>query len=260
MDFFNDLKTSHHGLLIGSIFLNILLIIGVSVLTYKYLNFTCVCNDLANDVALECEETQKEEVKEEEVAEAKDIYVEVKGAVKNPGVYLVKENNIINDVITKAGGFNKDAYTDNINLSYHLSNELVIYVYTKSEFKKEEPKTSTQECVCPTYDITACEDKHESIITPEEKEETKEEVKEPTKEDLKENGDTEEKEEGSTLVNINTASLSELMTLTGIGESKAQDIINYREKNGPFKSIEDIKKVNGIKDATFSKIKDYITV
>ena len=50
------------------------------------------------------------------------------------------------------------------------------------------------------------------------------------------------------------------MTLSGIGESKAKDIISYRESNGPFKTIEDIKKVTGIKDATFNKIKDNITV
>ena len=50
------------------------------------------------------------------------------------------------------------------------------------------------------------------------------------------------------------------MTLSGIGEAKANDIINYRNNNGLFKSIEDIKKVNGIKDGTFNKIKDSITV
>lgn len=62
------------------------------------------------------------------------------------------------------------------------------------------------------------------------------------------------------LVNINTASLSELTLISGIGESRAQAIIDYREKNGGFQSIEDIKKVDGIKDGLFSKIKDYITI
>ena len=65
---------------------------------------------------------------------------------------------------------------------------------------------------------------------------------------------------GSGLVNINTASISELTGVSGIGESRAQAIIAYREKNGAFGSIEDIKKVDGIKDGLFSKIKDYITV
>lgn len=64
----------------------------------------------------------------------------------------------------------------------------------------------------------------------------------------------------SGLVNINTASVAELTTISGIGESRAQAIIAYRDANGGFKSIEDIKNVDGIKDGLFSKIKDKITV
>lgn len=62
------------------------------------------------------------------------------------------------------------------------------------------------------------------------------------------------------LININTAGVSELMTLPGIGESRANDIIRYRTENGGFGCIEDIKKVSGIKDAAYSKIKDLIQV
>jgi competence protein ComEA len=62
------------------------------------------------------------------------------------------------------------------------------------------------------------------------------------------------------LVNINTADLTELTTISGIGESRAKAIIDYREKNGAFSSIEDIKNVDGIKDGLFSKIKDKITI
>ena len=64
----------------------------------------------------------------------------------------------------------------------------------------------------------------------------------------------------TTLLNINTATLEQLMTLPGIGESKAKEIINYREINNGFKSIDEIKAVNGIGDSTFAKIKDYITI
>ena len=64
----------------------------------------------------------------------------------------------------------------------------------------------------------------------------------------------------SNLININKASKSELMQLSGIGEARALDIICYREKYGAFKRIEDIKNVSGIKDAAFNKIKDYICV
>lgn len=69
-----------------------------------------------------------------------------------------------------------------------------------------------------------------------------------------------EKEAGSTKVNLNTASKEELMTLKGIGESRAEDIIAFRESRGKFQRIEDIMKVSGIKDAAFQKIRDNITV
>lgn len=61
-------------------------------------------------------------------------------------------------------------------------------------------------------------------------------------------------------VNINTADSTELQTLTGIGESRAQAIIDYREENGRFKSIEEIKNISGIGDKMFEKIKEHITI
>ena len=64
----------------------------------------------------------------------------------------------------------------------------------------------------------------------------------------------------SSLVNINTAATKELSSITGIGESKASNIVKYREENGNFSSIEDIKNVSGIGDSLFEKIKKYITV
>lgn len=69
-----------------------------------------------------------------------------------------------------------------------------------------------------------------------------------------------EAEAASGLVNINTADLATLCTLPGIGESRAQDIISYRETNGRFESCEDIMKVSGIKTAAYEKIRDKITV
>lgn len=63
-----------------------------------------------------------------------------------------------------------------------------------------------------------------------------------------------------TKVSINKATLEELMTLPGIGESKAKDIIDYRNKNGEFKSIEDLTKVSGIGESIFAKIKESITL
>lgn len=64
----------------------------------------------------------------------------------------------------------------------------------------------------------------------------------------------------SSLININTASTEELMSLPGIGEAKAKSIIQYREKNQGFKSIDEIKNIEGIKDGVFRKIQDFITV
>lgn len=68
------------------------------------------------------------------------------------------------------------------------------------------------------------------------------------------------KEESDGKVNLNTATKEQLMTLRGIGEAKAEDILRFREEKGLFQSIEDIKKISGIKDAAFQKIKDDITV
>lgn len=76
---------------------------------------------------------------------------------------------------------------------------------------------------------------------------------------VSENAAVQSAQEGG-LVNINTATIAELTSVTGIGESRAQAIIDYREKNGGFRSVEEIKKVDGIKDGLFSKIKEYITI
>ena len=70
----------------------------------------------------------------------------------------------------------------------------------------------------------------------------------------------EEKNEADTKVNLNTAGKEELMTLPGIGESKAESIISYRESSGGFKSIEDIMQIEGIKEGVFKKIRDKIKI
>lgn len=89
----------------------------------------------------------------------------------------------------------------------------------------------------------------------------------PTKEEVEKGlvaaesiDNTESTDKAPGLVNINTASKEELKTLPGIGDGIAGKIIDYREKSGSFKTIEDIMKVSGIKDKLFSKIKDKITV
>lgn len=176
--------------------------------------------------------------------EIKKMYVDIKGAVKNPGVYQVNEENIINDVINLAGGLLDKAYVDNINLSKKVQDELVIYVYTKDEIKKNNLQEN-QTCSSNNYIITECTENKVSIITSNEN---------------NENNENNNSSVSSSLININIASIEELTTLPGIGESKAQNIINYREENGYFKTIDEIKNVNGIGEATFDQLKKYITV
>lgn len=170
--------------------------------------------------------------------------VEIKGEVVTPGVYELSSDQRVNDAILLAGGFTNNAYTNNINLSRKISDELVIYVYSNYEqylLKQDNTKVvyKEKECNCPTYDIDTCILSGDSII---------------------QNGPSDNTDNISDLININTADISKLTTLSGIGEAKAKDIISYREKYGNFASIEDIKKVSGISDATYEKIKDSITI
>ncbi len=87
---------------------------------------------------------------------------------------------------------------------------------------------------------------------------TKEEAKEMTIEELV--PESESSEEKSDLVNINTADLNELITLSGIGPAKAQAIIDYREENGAFKSIDDLQQVSGFGEKTVEKLRESITI
>ncbi len=177
----------------------------------------------------------------ENVKENNYINVEVKGAVESPGVYKMDDVNIINDVISLAGGFKKDAYTNNINLSMHLKDEMLIYVYTKSEYSKIEnnKKEESQSVIIQKEIINTCINNGESIIV------TGEDITVVNSNDL---------------ININTASKEDLTKLNGIGDAKANAIIEYRNNNGLFNSIEDLLNVPSISQSLYDKIKAYITV
>lgn len=172
--------------------------------------------------------TSKEPEKESDTF----IYVDIKGSVKKPGVYKVSSESIVNDVITLAGGFTKNAYTKNINLSKKVKDEMVIYIFSKNEMTTKETISIKNDTIVTTEVIN-----YDNCI--------KNEV---TEEDT-----------NSSLVNINTASKEELMSISGIGSSKADLIITYRQ-NTPFTKIEDIMNVSGIGENLFEKIKKYITV
>lgn len=131
-----------------------------------------------------------------------DIVVEIKGAVKYPGIYMLASDALINDVIMLAGGTISGADLSSVNLVGKLSSNQMIYI---PYIEGSQP-------------------------------------------------------ESSKLININTATLTELMSLPGIGESKAQSIIEYRKKTGGYQQIEDIMKVPGIGEAMFAKIKNNIRV
>lgn len=160
------------------------------------------------------------------------IFVDIKGAVQKPGVYEMEEHSRVQDVIEKSGGLTKYADTSVINLSKQLTDEMVIVVYTESEIREMKQGTTSikyieKECICPKLENNACIE--ESTI-----------------------------EEDVSKVSLNSASLEELMTLPGIGKTKAEAIIQYRVDHNGFQTIEELKNVKGIGDATFEKLKAYI--
>lgn len=151
-----------------------------------------------------------EETPNEIELRSKEIVVEIKGEVKSPNVYWMNEEDIVEDLIIKAGGLTENADIRSINRADILKN-------------------------------------HQSIDIPNKDETLKASI----------SGVVDAK---STLININTANSTEIQTLPGIGPSKAENIIKYREESGGFKSIDEIKNISGIGEATFEKLKDKITV
>jgi len=200
---------------------------------------------------------EKEEIEEKEefVEEITYYFVDIKGYVNNPGVYSLEKGKRVVDAINKAGGLKKDANTTLLNLSMEIRDEMVIVVYSNDEVAnynvvKEQEEVKEEICIQEVInDACICvSDTGDDKGSNEDKVSSDE-----TKDDVI------NKEENQK-VNINKANKDELMTLSKIGESKALAIIEYREKNGNFKSIEDIKNVSGIGDKLFEEIKDYITV
>ena len=216
-----------------TISLIILTIIGV-LITKKNLNKNKY-NDI--EIVKEQDSLNLEILKEIEEEKIK-LNVDIKGAIKKPGVYKIDSNLTVNDVINIAGGLTENADTSVTNLAKKITDEMVIIIYTKEEVKKSNivdtvVKVVEKECVCPNIQNDGC------LNT-----------------EIKENITNKENEE---LVNINTATVEELQTITGIGESKAKSIIEYRKVNGNFKTIEDIKNVEGIGEKLYESIKIYIT-
>lgn len=178
------------------------------------------------------------------VKETKTIKIDIKGNVQNPGVYELDENSRVIDAINIAGGLKENSNTELINLSQKLKDEMVIIVYTNKEIEKYLKDKKQNNLVyievekCPDNINEACINKNSSNNT----------------------NKTKTNNNNNKLVSINTATVEELQKIQGVGESKAKAIVEYRNTNGNFNSIEDIKNVSGIGDSLFEKIKNSITI
>lgn len=157
-------------------------------------------------------------------AEDNDLVVHICGAVSRPGVYQMEAGSRIYQAVEMAGGFGRDAARDYLNQADVLTDGMKVYVPTNEEVEALGEENSWKDSG--------------GVRT----------------------GNSEADLQGSPLVNINTAGEELLCSLPGVGESKAKSIMAYREKNGPYRKIEDIMNVEGIKDGLFNKIKDSITV
>lgn len=155
-------------------------------------------------------ETNNKDEKAEDKHDEK-IFVDVKGAVKHPGVFETTKDKRVKDLIEEAGGLLDDADTSTLNLSQKVKDQMVIYVLKHGEKPKQ----------------------------------------------ISDGGSSSSNVD---VININTANKEQLMKISGVGKTKAEAIISYRDKNGDFKKKEDITKVRGIGKATFEKIKDKIEV
>ena len=144
------------------------------------------------------------------------IYVDVKGEVHHPGVYQMKAENRVKDLIEAAGGFTPLADDQKLNLAQLIGDQMVIVVPKKGE------EVNSELAQAPTS----------------QKKEVGKEVK----------------------VNINTATVEELKTLKGIGEKKAEAIIEYRKKNGSFKNKEELMKVRGIGKKLYESFQERVIV
>lgn len=159
----------------------------------------------------------------QQITARQTVFVHVCGAVENPGVYELAGDARVYQAVEAAGGFLPEACEEYVNQAGALTDGTRLYIPTEDEVR-----------------------------------ELSQAGKDTLTEELLLQSDS-ETDPADGLVNINTASMEELCTLPGIGEGKARHIISYRESTGKFEQIEDIMKVEGIKEGLFGKIRDLIT-
>lgn len=190
---------------------------------------TVVSSSVVSGIA---SEISREEANEESETNANSApnetwYVDIKGAIKVPQVVPVTPGMRVHDVVEMAGGVTGEADQSQVNLAQLVTDQMVIYV----------PKVGEE--VSPSTEALVADSKvTESAVS-------------------ESSGDG---TSGGDLVNINTADTTMLQTLSGIGEKRAADIINYRETNGLFETVDDLDQVSGIGEKTMEKLRPLITV
>ena len=212
----------------------IILIILV-VIAYYYFYLRDTTEEISNQ-DLEVNNTQENNQTEKESKET--IVVHVSGAVNSEGIVELDSGSRIANAIEKAGGIKENADMTDINLAYPLEDGMKIYIPTKEETATNKNNENT-----PAESYVAASSGGVN-----------------SKEATNSTQSSSTSDTSSKKVNINTATQEELDALPGIGPSIAAKIIDYREQNGKFNSIEEIKEVSGIGDAKYEKIKASITI
>lgn len=190
--------------------------------------------------------TTKQDQPKDDKEETQKIVVHITGGVENPGVVELNEGSRIEDAIEASGGLTDEADISKVNLAYMLEDGVKI-------------KIPIIKYIDDYYDEYNDYNEYEKDSSDDEDIEEDEEIfQKENGEGIIENEDIKQKE--SKLININKATQEELQTLPGIGASIATKIVEYREQNGKFKYIEDLKNVSGIGENKFENIKNLITV
>lgn len=198
----------------------IIITLLISAILYNFLYTNDEKNEITNDFEVE----EKEESEETDVVEVvNSIFVDVGGEVNNPGLYELKENARVNDAINAAGGTTDKADLTDVNLAYILTDAVKVII----------PAKNSANSVNSVKNVSVINSGINS---------------------------TSSNNIQSGKVNLNTATKEQLKTLTGIGDSTAQKIIDYRNENGKFNNVEDIMNVSGVGDSKYQKIKNDITV
>lgn len=158
----------------------------------------------------------------------KEIFVDIKGAVKHPGLYKAKPNQRLAYIIQQAGGLENNADVSKLNYAHKLSDQMMIYVPKQGENYTGDVIIELQSENTMSSDTS--------------------------------NSNTTEEAGDNSKINLNTATKEQLTQLNGIGDKKAELIISYRDEHGKFKTIDELKNVSGIGDKTFAAISDKLTV